>query len=382
MTSRDFALHTRLMLGQGSLARVPEIVDGDVFLVTDPGVVAAGHPARLESLFAAKGIAVHRYDDVQPNPTEQDVEACLAAFRTAFVDKQANWIVALGGGSAIDVAKGCAMLACGGGRISDYVGRGKIDVQHPKLIAIPTTAGTGSETQSFALIGNRDTGQKMACGGTAPFAAILDPELTLTQPRAVAACTGLDTLAHAVETFVTRRRSDVSVVFSREAFRLAERNFATALAQPEDLDARTAMLHASALAGIAIENSMLGAAHSMANPLTRHFDIAHGQAVGQVLPAVIACNATDSETAALYADLARGSSIASKHDPDATAVARLIARVRELVAQAGFGPTIEGVPSSAIDKLAAEAATQWTAQFNPRDVDAATFRELFHEVLP
>lgn len=381
MDAQEHERKTEIVRGIGAMGQVPAIVDGRAFLVTDRGLVEAGHAARLQGALESAGVEVHRYDEVRPNPDEDDVAACHQAFGRARRGGAIEWIVALGGGSAIDVAKGCAMLACGGGRMADYVGRASIDVATPRLVAVPTTAGTGSETQSFALISNRDTGQKMACGGTAPVAAVLDPELTLTMPAAVTACTGLDTLTHAVEAFVTRRRSPSSSALALEAFQLAERAFEAVLERPEDVDERAKMLHASALAGQAIEQSMLGAAHSMANPMTRRFDVAHGQAVGQALPAVVAYNSCDPATCSLYAELARAAGVAGRDASDAAAAAALGARLRALVDRAGFATHVDGVPAAAAEELAAEAATQWTAQFNPRAVDAAAFAQLYREIL-
>jgi len=368
----DFSARTNLVFGAGAVARVSEL-DHSAFVVTDPGVVAAGHVERTEALLAAKGIETRRFDAVRENPTEDCVRAC----REALGDWDARWLIAIGGGSSIDVAKGCAMLLTGGGRMRDYQGRNAIQGVKPPVIAIPTTAGTGSEVQSFALIGNEDTGQKMACGGVAPAIAILDPELTLTQPRFVTACTGLDALAHAVETAVTRARTPFSTMYSREAFRLVERFLPRVFEDPSDLEARGAMLRASAAAGIAIENSMLGAAHSMANPLTAHHGIAHGQAVGQMLPHVVRYNALDPAAVAGYAELARDARLAAPDAPDAEATAALVTRLEELVTIAGFEPRLNEVPVSAVETLAAEAAEQWTARFNPRAVDATGFRELF-----
>lgn len=374
------SVRTNLISGQGSLAEAADVADGRVFLVTDPGIVAAGHVARLEALFRAKGTPCQRFDAVTENPDEADVQACVAAFEAAFGDEEPEWIVALGGGSSIDVAKGCSMLVAGGGRMRDYIGHKTTRKPQLPVLAIPTTAGTGSEVQSFALITNSDTGHKMACGGEAPAVAILDPDLTRSQPPFVAACAGLDTLAHAVETAVTKARTEASVQYAREAYRLVERNFETSLRRPEDVAARSAMLRASAAAGIAIENSMLGAAHSMANPLTRQFGVVHGQAVGQLLPFVVRFNAEDSAAAAAYAELAYDAGVAERTDTIPVAVDKLIVRLSELVAIAGFERTFANVPASAIEALATEAAEQWTAQFNPRHVDVHAFRALFAQV--
>lgn len=378
--AQPLAVHTQLISGQGSLAEIKELADGRVFVVTDRGLVAAGHVARLEALLGESADVVHRFDAVKENPDEADVAACLAHYRDCFGDDGADWIVALGGGSSMDVAKGCSTLAARGGRMRDYLGRKTEEIPQPKVIAIPTTAGTGSEVQSFALIGNDDTGRKMACGGDAPAFAILDPDLTASQPDFVKRCAGLDTLAHAVETAVTKERTRATLQYAFEAFRLVERNFETTLTS-DDVTARSAMLRASAAAGIAIENSMLGAAHSMANPLTRQFGVVHGQAVGQTLPAVVRYNAEDADTAAVYAELACDAGIADRSDSRDAAIKKLIARLKQLVTAAGFGPAIAGITGDAVDALATEAAEQWTAQFNPRPVDADDFRILFRQVV-
>ena len=272
MTAFDFTLRTRMVYGPGaaentgSLAR--DLGARRVFLVTDPGIVAEGYADHVESVLKDSDIEVLRHDDVRPNPTTADVEACL----TQLGDHDVDVWVGLGGGSAIDVAKGANLLRAGGGRMEDYWGVCKAKGQLQPLIAVPTTAGTGTEMQSFALIAQQDTKQKMACGDpqVAPRIAVLDPCLTVTKPRFLTACTGLDTIGHAVETTVTTRRNEISRLFSREAFRLANRSLARVLQDPEDLEARGDMMRASAFGGVAIETSMLGAAHSMANPLTAH----------------------------------------------------------------------------------------------------------------
>jgi len=290
-------------------------------------------------------------------------------------------LVGLGGGSSLDVAKGAAFLLAGGGRMADYWGRGKAKGTLLPIVAVPTTAGTGSEMQSFALIGHRENHQKMACGDpqAAPRVALLDPELTLSMPRAVTACTGLDTLAHALESAVTRAASEVSSIYSEDAFVRVVRSLPVVLSSPKNLGARGDMMLAAAHAGLAIEHSMLGAAHSMANPLTAHHGIAHGQAVGMALPAVVAFNAAEPAAAARYRALTVAAGLCAEDASERDAIAILVARLRDLVAAAGFPTSLAGcgVAAPAAMALAAEAARQWTAQFNPRAVGEAEFRELF-----
>jgi len=253
------------------------------------------------------------------------------------------------------------------------------------LIAVPTTAGTGSECQSFALIADEKTHQKMACGDpkAAPRIAILDPLLTLTQPRQVAACTGIDAVAHAVETAVTRKRNELSWLYSREAFRLMAASFDCVFQRPDNLEARAAMQLGAAYAGTAIENSMLGAAHSAANPLTANFNIIHGQAVGMMLPHILRFNAEQPESAAIYAELARAAGLVTSQDRTEEAVSALVARIESLLhtSQLPLSLSALNIPHSQVSKLAEEAAAQWTAQFNPRAMTASDFEAIYAAAL-
>lgn len=367
--SFDGAISTRVVFGQDSVKQVGKLARSlqgmNVLLVTDAGVVAAGHAAKVRGYLEAEGLLVTTFSDVAENPTTRTVDRALEAARSAGIDL----LVGLGGGSSMDVAKGCNFLLTNGGRMEDYWGHGKATKPMLPLIAIPTTAGTGSECQAYALIAHEQTHRKMACGDPKAAAriALLDPVLTLTQPRAVAAATGIDALAHAIETAVTRKRTALSAQLSREAYRLAIEHLPVVLREPSRLDARAAMQLGAAYAGAAIENSMLGAAHSAANPLTAHFNLVHGRAVGLMLPHLVRFNARDAATAALYAELDAGG-------PDAIA-----SRIDAILAQAGMPRTLReaGIPEAALPKLAEAATQEWTARFNPREVTAADFLNLY-----
>lgn len=380
----DFNPRTRVVFGVGAVDQTgrlaAELGGKRVLLVTDPHIAEAGHAGRARQSLEAAGLSVAVYDRVRENPTTEDVDACLAAARDAKIDL----IVGIGGGSSLDTAKGCNFLLTNGGMMADYWGVGKAGRPMLPLIAIPTTAGTGSECQSFALIADARTHQKMACGDpkAAARVAILDPALTVTQPRLVTADTGMDALTHAVETAVTRKRSELSMMFSCEALRLIAVAFPIVLESPGDLQARGRMLLAAAYAGTAIENSMLGAAHAAANPLTAHFGVVHGQAVGLMLPAVIRFNAQDKATRLLYKDLAVGARL-SHPDADATdAVAALLEAIERLLGLAQLPRTLNdlNIPRPAIPTMAREAAAQWTAQFNPRPAAADDFSALYESV--
>ena len=386
-TAHAFDVHprTRLVYGPGSVERVgaltAELSARRVLLITDPGIVRAGHAERVQDHLQDAGLSVVRFEGVVENPTTRVVDACVAAAR----DAQADTLIGLGGGSSMDTAKGCNFLLTNGGRMQDYWGVGKATKQMLPLLLIPTTAGTGSECQSFALISDEKTHRKMACGDpkAAARVAILDPDLTLTQPRPVAAATGIDTVAHAVETAVTTKRNPLSAMYSREAFRLAERYLPKVLEQPDDLDARGHMQLAAAFAGTAIENSMLGAAHAAANPLTARFGVVHGQAVGMMLPAVVRFNGQDPAAQAAYADLARTARLGDANAGPGDLVHALAARLEALLASAGMPGQLSpfNVSQGDLPHLARDAAEQWTAGFNPRPVTPADFQALYARVL-
>jgi alcohol dehydrogenase len=274
----------------------------------------------------------------------------------------------------MDTAKGCNFLLTNGGEMRDYWGIGKANLPMLPLIAIPTTTGTGSECQSFALIADENTHAKMACGDPKAAAriALLDPELALTQPRGVAAATGMDALSHAVETAVTTKRNALSSLFAREAFRLIDANLQRLVEAPDDVHACAAMQLGAAWAGTAIENSMLGAAHAAANPLTAHFDLVHGHAVGLMLPAVIRFNAAEKQAGREYVTLCLRGRVEDAY---------LAERVEELRAVCGLPQNLRecGVKHELIPQMAQEATAQWTATFNPRPVNAAEFEKLYDE---
>jgi alcohol dehydrogenase len=346
-------------------------------VVTDPGIVAAGHAERAVAALARAGIETFVFDEVAENPTTAHVEAGLILARR----KAPEIIVGLGGGSSMDCAKGINFLYTGGGRMQDYWGIGKATRPMLPSIAVPTTAGTGSETQSFALISDAETHVKMACGDKkASFrVAILDPALTVSQPARVTALTGVDALAHALETYVTRARTPLSLSFSREAWLLLAENFGRVLDDPTDVEARSAMQLGASFAGLAIENSMLGATHALANPLTARYGIVHGQAIGLMLPHVIRFNG--ARYGAWYHDLLEGTGGANGFPRPDEGVEGLARFVAELVRKAGLPATLAecGVERAVLAELAADAAKQWTSQFNPRTVDAAELLGLYEE---
>ena len=365
----DHTPRTRVVFGNGALSRLGELARDHgtrALVVTDAGIAKAGHSGRAIDSLRTAGLQAALFDRVHENPTTRNVDDCVAAAR----EFQADLLIGLGGGSSMDTAKGCNFILTNGGQMKDYWGVNKATKPMLPLIAIPTTSGTGSECQSFALISDEVTHAKMACGDvkTAAKIALLDPELTISMPHRVTVLTGIDAIAHAIETAVTKKRNAISAMYSREAFRLLIGGFERVLRDPKDIEARGFMLLGSAFAGTAIENSMLGAAHSCANPLTANFHIVHGHAVGLMLPHVIRFNGAMVEPALEYRELFDGD---------------LAGRVNVLLDEARLPAHLSklGITVDRIPQLAKEAATQWTAQFNPRPLTEDDFVKLYEAAM-
>jgi alcohol dehydrogenase len=403
----DFQLRTRLVFGEGALARLGDLARELSFtrtlLVADPGIVSTGHVERAAALLRGAAVTPFFFHEFDSNPDTRMVEAG----RVAAVGHGVDSIVAIGGGSSLDCAKGINFVLTNGGTMQDYLGFGKARKPMLPSIGVPTTAGTGSEAQSYALISDADTHVKMACGDpNAAFrAAILDPVLTVSQPRDVAAVAGYDAISHAVESYVTTRATAVSHLFAQDAWRLLEANYERVLTEPGDLIARGAMLIGAHEAGIAIEQSMLGATHACANPLTARYGTIHGVAIAVMLPHVVRWNAEHVENR--YRELIRAAKREGRSDPnpgawtdgpstkdqaprtkayqaprtkeagparghDDEAAEQLAGRLEELRRAGGLPGTLRelGVPHDALPALASDAGAQWTGTFNPRPFDA------------
>ena len=402
----SWSIHTapgRVLYGAGTIDLL-----GDVgrelgarrpLLVSDPGVEAAGHVDRASASLRRANLAVAAFRGVEENPGERNVSAAAGAAR----EHGADLLIGLGGGSAMDCAKGANFVFTNGGRMEDYWGFGKASKPMLPSIGVPCTAGTGSEAQSFAVISREDDHRKMACGDPkARFAAtLLDPELVRTAPPDVMAATGLDALSHALESFVCTAANPYSRMFASEGFARLLRGFdavvearspgggnaataasraaagggpdGSAAAQADELWGE--MLLGAHFAGAAIEASMLGAAHGLANPLTARYDVTHGVAVAVVLDHVVRFNGADD--GAGYGGLAR---LAFGNGPNngvaSERLAELWAGLRDRVGVAARLRDL-GVREADLDLLASQAAEQWTAQFNPRSAAASDMLALY-----
>ena len=364
MTPFDFRPRTRILFGPGDFARLGELAREQggtrCLLIADQGMVEAGYVNEATRALKARRMEAFAFHDFTVNPTSAMVEAA----RDYAVPLNVDLVVGLGGGSSLDCAKAVNLLLTNGGAMRDYWGYGKAHRPLLPMIAVPTTAGPGSETQSDTWIVDPETHVRMACGDPkiAFRVAILDPKLTLTQPRHITAASGYDAISHALETLTSTRRTPISECFSREAWRLLNSSFERVLFRPDDLDARGTMLLGSHLAGLAVENSMLGAAHACAHPLTADYKIPHGVAIALLLARVVEWNRGAS--AAAYDGLYSGD---------------LVERLRDLAGAADLPRSLRDVPvpEEALPRLAEEASTQWTGRFSPRHFDAAAALEIY-----
>lgn len=377
--------------GRGSLTTIGTLAAALGFrrpLVTaDRGIAAAGILDRALRPLAAAGLEAAAFTEFGENPTE--TEAASGAEAAARHD--ADSLIGLGGGSSLDMAKAVGFLRAGGGVMEDYRGYDRAPHPLPPLLGVPTTAGTGSEAQSYALISRDRDHRKMACGApSAMFRAVLhDPTLLGSAPPEVAAAAGYDALAHSVETAVTTRADGASRALSRRAFALLAESFERVVSGSADLADRGRMQRGAFYAGAAIERSMLGAAHALANPLTRRYGVSHGRALARTLPPVARWNGRREAVSSEYAALLRAAGIEPGDSPGDTLAARLsewaaVAALsgesasRDAARSPGAG---NGTPPEAdLPDLAAEAAEEWTGRFNPRPFDAEAALSLYREL--
>ncbi len=376
----DFHARTRVIFGAGSIDRLGEIA-GElgfkrVLVVADSGMVGCGYVDRVSGYLTRAGIEDFAFHDFGENPDSVMVERGRAMAEAQGIDS----IIGLGGGSSMDCAKGINFVLTNGGSIRDYWGWARASKPMLPMIGIPTTSGTGSEAQSYALISDAGSHLKMACGDPkAAFkVAILDPELTLTQPESLTATTGYDAISHAVESYVTRKRNPFSDMFAREAWRLLHSNYERVLSEPSNVEARASMMLGAFFAGMAIENSMLGATHACANPLTKNYGTPHGVAISTLLSHVVRWNSAVVDER--YTDLAK---IAGIRSGPGSAGCDLADYLMELAGFAHLPTSLSAinVPATDLTLLAEEASMQWTGGFNPREWNIEGAMEVYENAL-
>jgi alcohol dehydrogenase class IV len=357
----------RLMaVGGGALAELPGMLGrlglAKPLIVTDPFLVSSGHLEQGTQQLDRVGVRWQVFSDTVADPTTAVVEIGASRFAAGDFDS----LVAFGGGSSIDTAKAMSVLAANGGKMRDYKVPAEIPKAGPPIVAIPTTAGTGSEVTRFTVITDTETDEKMLIAGLAccPVAAIVDYELTLTMPLRLTADTGLDSLTHAIEAYVSRRASPFTDGLAKNAMGLIARHIRAACAEPGNRAAREAMMLGATTAGMAFSNASVCLVHGMSRPIGAFFHVPHGLSNAMLLPEITAFSAP----AALerYADCARAMGVAEVDEGSQGAVARLLDELRRLNEDLQVPtPRAWGIDAARYEELLPVMASQALASGSP-----------------
>ncbi len=382
MTVAQISLPRIFRIGGGASRELPQVLAmlglSRPLIVTDGFLVGQGWVARIEDELKAAGMTCRVFADTVPDPTIASVDAGVAFLAAGDHD----CVIGFGGGSPLDSAKAIAMLGVHGGAMADYKAPHVQDVAGLPVIAIPTTAGTGSDATRFTIVTDEITDEKMLCPGLAylPVAALVDYELTLTKPRRLTADTGIDSLTHAIEAYVSKRANPFSDGMALLAMRAIAPNLRRVCIDPEDRPAREAMMLGATQAGIAFSNSSVALVHGMSRPIGAHFHVPHGLSNAMLLPAVTAWSAPAALTR--YADCARAMGVADEREGDQSAVARLLDELGSLNRELDVpGPAAWGIDAARWDALVptmcAQALASGSPANNPRVPDAAEIAELY-----
>jgi alcohol dehydrogenase class IV len=330
MAAASIALPRIIRLGAGASGELAEVLAtlglSKPLILTDRFLQTSGRVDALTQPLTKAGMPFRVFPDTMAEPTAASIEAALAFCREGDHD----CVVGFGGGSPIDSTKAVAILAAHGGRMADYKAPHQQNRPGLPIIAIPTTAGTGSEATRFTIITDETSDEKMLCAGLAylPVAALVDYELTLSKPARLTADTGVDALTHAIEAYVSRRANPFSDGFALSAMAAIAPNLRRVCADPGDRAAREAMMMGSMQAGIAFSNSSVALVHGMSRPIGAHFHVPHGLSNAMLLPVVTAYSAPAA--LARYAGCARAMGVAGSDEGDQAAVSRLVEELTRL----------------------------------------------------
>ncbi len=383
--SHTIALPKLLEIGGGSLAKLPEILAAigslKPYIITDKIMQDLDYVNRVQTLLSDAGIKTDVFNAVEPEPTEASILPAVYAMKQGNYDS----VIALGGGSAIDSAKAIAILAHFGGVMRDYkVPRIVNEIGLP-IIAIPTTAGTGSEATRVTIITDADSDEKMLCMGLGflPTAAIIDFELTLSAPPRVTADTGIDALTHAIEAYVSKKASTYTDQQALAAIRLIAPNLRTAYFDGNDKQAREALMLGATLAGIAFSNASVCLVHGMSRPIGAHFHVPHGLSNAMLLPVVTKYSIPGA--VGRYAICARTMGVADNRDNDSVANEKLLIELKKLNKDLKVpSPADFGIDKATYFQLSSLMADQALASGspgnNPRVPTADEIVELYHQV--
>jgi len=390
----NFASPRTVLVSGGAVKQVAALLGrfglSRPLIVTDPFMVRSGHVNNCLDPLTAAGIPISVFSDTVPDPTDTVVEAGVAELRKGNYD----CLIGFGGGSPMDTAKAMAILAAGvaaapaGGppaKMRDYKVPVAADKAALPIIAIPTTAGTGSECTRFTVITDTERDEKMLIAGLGalPLAAIVDYELTYSVPARTTADTGIDSLTHALEAYVSKHANPFSDAMAVAAMTLIGRHLGTAYAEPRNAAAREGMMIGATQAGLAFSNSSVALVHGMSRPIGAHFHVPHGLSNAMLLPAVTRYSVPGAE--ARYAQASRHIGFAADADTDAVATAKLVSGIEALNKDLAVPtPSAYGIDEAAwtakMDLMADQALASGSPGNNPRVPNKAQIMDLYREV--
>ena len=381
--AREFIMPGHIISGPGALEQAGTWFASfgkKAFIVTDQMMIQLGNCQKLEEVLKAHGVDYYIFSEITGEPTDLMVKKGLAAYK----EQSCDFLIALGGGSAIDAMKAVASLAEAGGEISDYMGK-EIQVKTPPMAAIPTTAGTGSEATQFTIITDTEKDIKMLLKGRVlmPDMAVIDARFTMTAPPKITAATGLDALCHGIEAYTSRKAQPMSDTFVLSAVKRIFRYLPKAYRDGKDQEAREQMALAALEAGIAFNNSSVTVIHGMSRPIGALFHVAHGLSNAMLMKECLTFALSGAKER--FGDLGRAVGVASENDTDAEAGRKFLAGVEALVKELDI-PDLEGAGIQRekffelIDKMAHDAMESGSPQNTMRDITEEEVKEIYKKL--
>lgn len=377
-----FSIPQNIVFGKSSLKKLPSLLQksagGKVLIISDRGLEKVGAVKKVIDILDEAGIGHEEFLDIEPNPSIETVKAATTAYKKS----KSTGMIALGGGSPMDVAKAAGVLAVYGGEITQYEGADKVPGKIVPIIAIPTTAGTGSEVTSFAVITDKARNYKLTVFSyeLVPSYAILDPEMIMSLPPSIAAATGMDALVHAIEAYLSKAASPFTDAMAEKAMKLIGKNIRLFVADRSNEEAACSMMIASTFAGVAFAWARLGNVHAMAHPLGGFFNVPHGVANAILLPTVLEYNAlADNGRYEIIYDLIKESKEKDYYfDPHT-----LVREIRKLNGDLGIPEGLEqvGVTADRIPEMAADAMKSGNIAVNPRKSNVKDIEMLYKKAM-
>lgn len=381
--AREFIVPGQIITGSGALTMAEETLKGlgkKALIVTDKVMIQLGNCAKVETALKNQGIDYTIYSEIVGEPTDTMIENGLKVYK----ENGCDFLVALGGGSPIDSMKAIGSLVVNGGNISDYMGK-VIDVEMPPLVAIPTTAGTGSEATQFTIITDTKKDIKMLLKGKVlmPKLAIIDPQFTMTAPPKITAATGLDALCHAVEAYTSRKAQTLSDSFAMSAVKRIFKSLPVAFKDGKNEEARIQMSVAALEAGIAFNNASVTIIHGMSRPIGALFHVAHGLSNAMLMKECLGFALEGAYDR--FADLGRAIGVADATDEDKAAAEKFLSAIEGIVKELETPTLAEfGIDKDeffkVIDKMAYDAMDSGSPQNTMREVSEEQVKQIYRNL--